>query len=261
LLGKRLWSAAILIPIVVLMSYLGGYPLWIFVLAAGIMASCEYIKLLKTHALQPILGFTLLLVVLFILNSPPFNINLVEWGIPLITLISLAAEIHHQNREGSLPSWALAVAGGIYIGFPLSTVMKLRAFDQGLYWILLVFAGTWICDTAAYFVGSRWGKHRFYPAISPKKTLEGAIGGITFGSAVVILYAMFVLHLSWWWAVILAIALVLGATFGDLAESVIKRQMHVKDSSNLIPGHGGMLDRIDSLLYVFPLIYLIASAI
>jgi len=261
LLGKRLLSAAVLIPIVVVAVYLGGYPLWAFILVAAILAGYEYVILVTNHKLNPSWLFTLSIIVLFILSSPPLELDLVGWGIPLITLIALAFEIRNKNREGSLYSWALAIAGGIYIGFPLSTVMKLRALDQGIYWILMTLAGTWICDSAAYFVGSYWGKHKFFPAISPKKSWEGVWAGIIVGSVVIIPFAILVLQLTWWWATIVALVIVLGATFGDLAESVIKRQMNVKDSGNLIPGHGGMLDRIDSLLYVFPLVFLVVNLI
>jgi len=257
LLSKRLISAAILIPIVIFFGYLGGYPLWVLVLAVGGLAGREYIKLLRAHNLSPSWLITLVIIVLYILMGPPVNLNLLMWGVPFVTLLALAVEVFHHNREGSLASWALAVAGGTYIGFPLSTVTMLRAANRGIYWLLLALLGTWICDTAAYFVGSRWGKHRFFPAISPRKSLEGAWAGIIAGSAVTIPYAMLVLHLPWWWALIAAFVLVLGATFGDLAESVIKRQVNVKDSGNLIPGHGGILDRIDSLLFVFPLVYLV----
>ncbi|MCE5258877.1 MAG: phosphatidate cytidylyltransferase [Chloroflexi bacterium] len=261
MLGKRLLSAVVLIPIVVAAVYLGGYPLWVFGLVVGFLAGYEYVKLLTNHKLNPSWLFTLSIIILFVLDSPPLELHMVSWGMPLITLAALAAEINHHNREGSLYSWALAIAGGIYIGFPIGTILKLRMFDQGLYWILIALAGTWICDSAAYFVGSRWGKRRFFPAISPKKTWEGAWAGIIVGSMSIIPFAILVLKLAWWWAAIAALVIVVASTFGDLAESVIKRQMNVKDSSNLIPGHGGVLDRIDSLLYVMPLVYLIASLV
>ncbi|MHB9034776.1 MAG: phosphatidate cytidylyltransferase, partial [Anaerolineae bacterium] len=254
-------SAAILIPIVLVFIYLGGYYLWIFVFFAALLAGYEYVKLARIQVQHTSWIVTLALISLFVLDSPPLNLNVVNWGVPLVTLAALAYEVGHHNRPGSLYSWALAVAGGIYIGFPVSTVTKLRAVDQGLLWILMVLLGTWICDTAAYLVGSHWGKHRFFPAISPKKSTEGAWAGIIVGIIAVIPWAILVLHLAWYWALAAAILIVIGATFGDLAESVIKRQLSVKDSGSLIPGHGGVLDRIDSLLYVFPLVFLVASIV
>jgi phosphatidate cytidylyltransferase len=104
-------------------------------------------------------------------------------------------------------------------------------------------------------VGRTIGRHRFFPRISPKKTWEGAVGGLVFGVAAVVGLSYWLLAVGPAWGVALGLLLVLGATFGDLSESVLKRQVGVKDSGQLIPGHGGMLDRVDSLLFVVPLVY------
>ncbi|MHB1356652.1 MAG: phosphatidate cytidylyltransferase, partial [Anaerolineae bacterium] len=240
---------------------IGGYPLWALVLLAAFLAGYEYVLLARRNALWPSFIFCFLLIALLVCDGQFPQWNLGSWGVPFVTLIALATEIRKNNAPGSLSSWALTIAGGIYIGYPIGTILRLRAMDQGLVWLILVLLGTWICDTGAYFVGVRWGKHKFFPMISPKKTWEGALGGLVAGMLAVIPFAMIVLHLSWWWSLIISVLIVLGATFGDLAESVIKRQLGAKDSSNLIPGHGGMLDRIDSLLFVFPLVYYAACLI
>ena len=125
----------------------------------------------------------------------------------------------------------------------------------------LALLGTWITDTGAYFVGRTMGRHPFFPKISPKKTLEGAIGGWVAGVVTVMLLGAGWLDLSPPHGFALGTLLALGATFGDLAESVLKRQVDVKDSGNLIPGHGGMLDRIDSLLFVMPIVYYFTVAL
>jgi phosphatidate cytidylyltransferase len=259
MLGKRLLSAAVMIPVVAVFVYLGGYPLWILVLLAGLLAGYEYIMLARRNALWPSFVFIFLLITLLVCDGQFPQCNLAGWGIPIIAIVALAAEIRKSNAPGSLFSWALTIAGGIYIGYPFGTILRLRTIDLGLYWMALAFIGTWICDTGAYFVGMRWGKHKFFPSISPKKTMEGALGGLFAGMLVVIPFAMIILHLTWWAAMILSLLVVFGATFGDLAESVIKRQFGAKDSSNLIPGHGGMLDRVDSLIFVFPLVYYFAK--
>ena len=108
-------------------------------------------------------------------------------------------------------------------------------------------------------MGKAYGKRPFFPRISPKKTWEGAIAGLVTGVITVVLLGHFMLGLSIGWGVLLGVLLVLAATFGDLAESVIKRQVGVKDSGALIPGHGGVLDRVDSLLFVVPLVYYFAT--
>lgn len=258
MLGKRVASAAVLIPILAVFVYLGGFALWALALAAALLAGYEYCRLVKQPALASPYIVTWLLVTLFLLDSPPISLGLIAWGLPLITLVALALEIGAGNAPGAISRWALAVAGGIYIGYPIGSLLHLRTIDQGLWWLAMAFLGTWICDSAAYFVGVRWGKTRFFPLISPKKSWEGAWAGAAAGLAFVIPFAILVLQIAWWWAVLAGVLLVLGATFGDLAESVIKRQAGVKDSGNIIPGHGGMLDRIDSLLFVLPLMYVLS---
>jgi phosphatidate cytidylyltransferase len=260
-LGKRLLSAAVLIPIVAVFVILGGYPLWGLVLLAALLAGYEYVMLARRNVLRPSFVFSFFLIILLVCDGQFPKLGLAGWGIPLITILALTSEIWKNNSPGSLYSWALVIAGGLYIGYPMGTMLRLRAMDQGLYWLVLALLGTWICDTGAYFVGVNWGKHRFFPMISPKKSWEGALGGLVAGMLAIITFAMVVLHLSWWWSLIISLMVVFGATFGDLAESVIKRQLGAKDSSNLIPGHGGMLDRVDSLLFVFPLVYYTASLI
>lgn len=261
MLGKRLLSAAVLIPVVAVFVIIGGYPLWGLVLLAALLAGYEYVMLARRNALWPSYVFSFLLIALLVCDGQFPQLNMDSWGVPLIAIVALAAEIRMDNAPGSLFSWALTIAGGVYIGYPMGTILRLRAMDQGLFWLALVLLGTWICDTGAYFVGVHWGKHRFFPTISPKKSWEGALGGLAAGMLAVIPFAIIVLHLSWWWALIISLLVVLAATFGDLAESLIKRQLGAKDSSNLIPGHGGMLDRVDSLLFVFPLVYYAASLI
>jgi phosphatidate cytidylyltransferase len=133
----------------------------------------------------------------------------------------------------------------------------LRALPQGIYWIGLAFLTTWLCDSAAYFVGNWKGKHPFFERISPRKTREGAIAGLVTGTitgALVGLLLRIPVHVG----VPLGLVISLAATFGDLAESLIKRQVGVKDSSDLIPGHGGALDRIDSLMFAVVIVYYFA---
>jgi phosphatidate cytidylyltransferase len=163
--------------------------------------------------------------------------------------------VFRKNAPGSLSNWAFTIAGAVYIGFSSSHFVRLRLVGQGMSWVALALLSTWICDSGAYFVGCAVGKHKFFPKISPKKTWEGAIAGLFSGVIATVLLGYLLLDLGIGWGIILGMLLVLGATFGDLAESVIKRQVGVKDASELIPGHGGMLDRVDSLLFVVPLVF------
>lgn len=260
MLAQRVISAAIIIPIIFVAVYYGDIVLFVLVAAAALVAGYEYIRILRHQGLRPSYVYGLLLIAVLVADAQWPARGLLAVGLALIPLMALANEVFHGNAPGSLNNWALAVAGGIYVGFSLSHCIRLRALDKGMYWLGVAFLGTWICDTAAYFVGRAWGKHRFYPQISPKKTLEGAIAGLVVGIVGVMLLSKLLVGLGFGWGAILGLALVLGATYGDLAESVIKRQVGVKDSSQLIPGHGGMLDRADSLMFVFPIVYYLTLA-
>ena len=121
-------------------------------------------------------------------------------------------------------------------------------------WAGSAFVVTWSCDTMAYFIGRALGKHLWWPRISPKKTWEGLAGGTSGALVAGLVCGVWLLALPWWQGLLLGALVAVAAPFGDLAESLFKRLAHVKDSSQLIPGHGGALDRVDSLLFVFPVV-------
>jgi phosphatidate cytidylyltransferase len=134
------------------------------------------------------------------------------------------------------------------VGLLFSQFVALRNLPGGLGWTLLVLFPTWICDSFAYLFGRVWGKHPFFEWISPKKTWEGAVAGWIGGTGTALVIGH-MLGLSVPLALALGVAISVAATFGDLVESMIKRQVGVKDSGSLLPGHGGILDRMDSLLF------------
>lgn len=254
LLLQRVLSAIILVPIVLVATYQGN--MWLFALTtcAALIAGYEYFHMLRQGGYRSVTIPGLIAILLIMLDTQWPEIKLGEGGITLFCLIALAIQISQGNRPGSLADWAVSVTGAVYIGWSAHHFITLRALDNGLWWVLLVFAITWSCDSAAYFVGRAWGKHPFFAKISPHKTTEGALAGLIAGP-IVALIAGLLTPLPWPHATILGLIGAIGCITGDLAESVVKRQLHVKDTSNLIPGHGGMLDRIDSLLYNIVLVY------
>jgi phosphatidate cytidylyltransferase len=166
--------------------------------------------------------------------------------------------------RGPLPEAPLRVAflvtGIFYCGLLISTLSGLRPMKDGLGWIVLALAVTWANDTGAYAAGRTFGKHKLYPAVSPGKTWEGLVGG-TLGSVGAAFAVKALLLPSLSPLAVLAVALpcsVLGP-IGDLSESMLKRAYQVKDSGKIIPGHGGLLDRVDALLFNLPYVWLYAS--
>jgi len=151
--------------------------------------------------------------------------------------------------------WAVVMAGGVYVGALLAPAINLRALPDGLMWVTVILAGTWACDTAAFLTGRQFGRHRLAPTVSPSKSVEGTIAGVIAAAAVAAIAIPFVGQ-PWLRMIGLGIVVGLAAVCGDLAESLLKRYLGVKDSGMFMPGHGGMLDRIDSLLFTGFLGYL-----
>jgi phosphatidate cytidylyltransferase len=165
------------------------------------------------------------------------------------------------RREG-LGRWAMGLAGAVYVGLPFNYYLELYEGARrapGLLWLLLILVTVVVSDAAALLVGMRLGRHRFFPAISPKKTVEGALAGLACSVPVMVLGGTFLLALPPAHAAVLGLLIGITAQVGDLVESQMKRLARVKDSSHLIPGHGGVLDRVDSSLFPPIIVFLYAS--
>ncbi len=255
MLIKRILSALVLIPLVGLLVYLGGWPFSIAIAVVGLLAGHEYMAMLRRFGLHPCIPLALLYLLATIADGQWPELGILRLATWLAVAGLLSEQVFRRNRPSSLASWATAFAGAAYIGLGLSYFIRLRSLDQGLAWVALALLGTWISDSGAYFVGVARGKRLLAPEISPNKSWEGVWGGLATGVLSVWAMGGVLLDLPHWQGVVLGLVLVAAATLGDLAESVIKRQVGVKDSGSLIPGHGGMLDRVDSLLFVVPAIY------
>ncbi len=188
----------------------------------------------------------------------------------LLYLLYVVCRSTFLPHEAMLPSLGNSLIGQIYIAVPLALAIRLTLEPtssssmtqfNGLL-LLAIFIFIWVNDTGAYLVGSRWGKRRLAPSISPKKTVEGSIGGLILVllSAVILRLLLFT-DLSWLHILLTSAVVAIFGTIGDLFESSLKRRAGVKDSGKLIPGHGGILDRIDSFLLAVPAVYLLLAVL
>ncbi len=176
----------------------------------------------------------------------------------LVMILAAVEYVHIVQQEPSSPRNNF-IFGVLYLGIPLVAALWLRAYEDGHLWYLLLLASNWTTDSAAYFSGRFWGKTLFAPKISPKKTWEGVVGGVIGGFLVPVLLAE-VLDMKIGLAVIsLALFVPVATVLGDLLESKLKRRFHVKDSGHILPGHGGILDRIDGTLLALPVAALMVA--
>lgn len=187
----------------------------------------------------------------------PFQFCLLVF--PLLVVILLAEVLH--KKDGALQNSVITMGGFIYVAVPFS-LLNFIVFpgfpenNQFYPWILVgIFLIIWVYDSMAYVGGARFGKHKMCEKISPNKSWEGVVSGAVFAIIMGILNAVIFQSLSITGWIVSAVIVVVFGTFGDLFESKIKRELNVKDSGNILPGHGGLLDRLDSLLFVVPVVY------
>ncbi len=261
---RRIGSAAVLLAIVLGVLIVASTPSWqwTFYLLAGITLA---VALVEFRRLGQHLGYVppwwlLAPLALGWLYRSLFPGWFEGAWLALAIVGGLAAFIALRDWRASLLRWALAVGGALYLGYLMSFYVALYFLHRpdpnhlGFGWLVFVWGAVWIGDTAAYLAGTRWGRHRFFPAISPKKSVEGAAAGFVAAVAVFTLFSP-LLDLPWWHGLILGALIGIFAQAGDLVESQMKRAAQLKDMSMIIPGHGGILDRIDSLLLVAPVVY------
>lgn len=262
-LTMRIIVALFGIPLIIILCIVGKVPFLIFALVIGVVSFFEFHKMLSRRKFIPNVLISSASVIAVILNSYLAFIDFYTLALIVVSVL-LLAELS-RNRESAIANVGTSLIGIFYIGLFSSSLVKLRDFysdsfflyDQGGYLIVSIFASIWICDSAAYFVGSAIGKHKILPRISPHKSWEGAIAGLIFSIAAMIATKNLIADfLSMQDAVVIGIITGTIGQAGDFVESMLKRDANVKDSSSLIPGHGGIFDRFDSLLFTAPAVYL-----
>ncbi len=254
----RIVVGLLALPIILVPIWLGGIWCLILLLLVASVGGMEMFALLEKGGYRP--SRWLGLIWLLALVATGWQPGL-PWAVPLITAGSfffLAYALFIPEKP--LHTWLATSGAAIYLGVTLGQALALRQLPDGLWWLLFGVLVTWMNDTAAYFAGVTVGRHPLWPRISPKKTWEGTVAG-WLGSALfaILLVAIFPLSIPWYYAAGIGTLSGIFALIGDLSISMLKRQIGVKDTSHLIPGHGGVLDRLDSILFVLPLIYQIVS--
>ncbi len=266
-LALRIASAIVLFPLAVWVTWLGGLPFAALAGAAAAVAAGELIAMFGALGVAEIFG-------ILVAAATPVAAQLVDgpqlwpaWGSAALAgavVVLLSAFLFRRQPVETIPPRIATVSfSWLYIGLLLSTLVGLRRVDaHGASWVVLAFVVTWANDTFAYFAGRAFGRHRMLERISPKKTWEGFAGGAV-GSIAGALVTRWLLPgldlLSVPAAVLLGAGGAVLGPLGDFCESLVKRAAGVKDSGKLIPGHGGILDRIDALLFVAPWVYVWAA--
>jgi phosphatidate cytidylyltransferase len=247
-LRTRTISAVVLIPLVLGAIYIGGDLFLALVALVLGLASFEFVRLMERGDYRPALLFTwgFVVVGLLVARDPTG-----AWLRPAVAGLlggALIWQLFQSQRPAPTADWALTVVGGLYVGWMGGHLVALREVPDGIQWLLLPLVITWSADTGAYFIGSIWGRRKLAPRLSPGKTWEGTAGGwltgIVAGGLLAGLLGLGIVH-----GLALGGLIGVASPLGDLGISMIKRQVGAKDSGHLIPGHGGMLDRIDSILF------------
>ena len=258
MLAKRVLVAVVLLPIGIFAIVYGGAVFAGLVVVILGLAAWEYVNLFRAGGLQPAGVILILGTIAFALGRALDGFESAPWLVSLAILVVMAYHLvaFERGSEQSGTDFGITLGGIFYLGWIGAYLISLRDLPDGMWWVLLVLPAVWLADSGAYFIGKGIGKHHITPRLSPKKTWEGYLGGILVGTLGTALLAYGLAFLAGPESVLTPLrgallGFILSALtiLGDLGESMFKRQVGIKDSSNLIPGHGGVFDRIDSWLW------------
>ncbi len=278
---QRILAGAVGIPAAIFLMWMGGWYFSIAIIVITTLALREFYTLASNKDASPnvALGLSwsiLIQVFLAMATQTPGRAGFVWMGLATLTFIGGIVAVYGtelwRNREHALLNTALTIAGVAYVTLSLSMLMVLHntnwpgvegSFgDGGASLVLTIFVSIWACDSAAYFGGTWFGRHKLFPRVSPKKSWEGAAAGLIGAVAAFVGLGLYLMpSFDPVQAVALGIIVGVFGQIGDLAESLLKRDAAIKDSSGVIPGHGGVLDRFDSMLFAAPLILIYLSLV
>jgi phosphatidate cytidylyltransferase len=257
MLRQRVLVTLVLLPIGLVFIFLGGYPFLAFITLVLGLAAWEYAKLFKSGGFEPAGLLVVLGTVAITLGRGMDGFASADWLVGSCVLISMLFHMiaYERGRNQAGTDFAITLSGILYVGWLGAYLISLRNLPYGEWWFMTAMPSIWAADSGAFFIGRQFGRRKLSPRLSPKKTWEGYLAGIVTGVLIGALFAYF-------WSLrvpdsgitpirgaILGLVMSVFTTLGDLGESMIKRQVGVKDSSNLLPGHGGAFDRIDSWIW------------
>lgn len=262
-MGTRILTAVIGLPIIVGLILLGNPILQLTILGISLIGVFEFYRAIEdTHKPMKYIGYSATIIYFLCLDLVQNYFSIFLSLLILATLLTMV--LYYPKYE--IVDVALTIIGVLYIPVLFGFIVLIRKTQYGDFWIWLIFLSSWGSDTFAYFTGRALGKHKLAPILSPKKTIEGSIGGMIGAGVLGFIYTIIYTHYRYnileGYIVLVVIAVVVAALisqFGDLAASAIKRKYNKKDFGNLLPGHGGILDRFDSILFVAPMIYIAAQ--
>jgi phosphatidate cytidylyltransferase len=260
MLKHRVITAGVGVPIIILTIWFGDPWFSLLMAAAALAGTYEFYHMANFDRREPLIYFGLLWTLALVLSPHYRNPDVLPIVITAAMLVSLIWLLLRPSREKAFRDWAWTIVGALYVGWMLSYWLNLRGLADGRNWVYLAMFTTFANDTSAFFIGRARGKHKLAPTISAAKTWEGAIGGLISAMVAAFVIAV-VLNLispftfKYWQIILLGFLVSLFAQLGDLVESLLKRNMGVKESGNLLPGHGGILDRFDSLIFVGAVVY------
>lgn len=280
-LTLRLMTASVIIPLVIALVWVGGFPFLVGVIAICLLGIREFYTLIEEKGAHPLVNYGLVAGGVLPIVAYVGTQDLLTLVMTGFLLTSMVVQLSRARVSEAMTSISGTFFGVFYIGWLLSYAILLRDFhrtaslrwgisgsaffpeDGGRFFLLFAIAAIAACDSGAYFAGRAWGRQKLAPKISPGKTIEGAVGGtLAGGVAGVLMKAIFTLFwpelsdgLGWSWAFIFGILIAVAGIVGDLVESLLKRDAKSKDTGTLLPGMGGVLDRIDSCLLGIPIMY------
>jgi phosphatidate cytidylyltransferase len=252
---KKILVGSLLVPPILFLIIIGPPAvLSLMVLVATFFGLCEFYALALPNAqrIERLMGVGLGLILSLLIIRGDFK-AILPFFVLLLILLSLLFLVISQNLPSTISRMGILLFGILYVGFLFPHVSLIRNMTEGRVWVLLLIVTVWAGDIFAFLSGSLFGKHKLYPKISPNKTYEGLGGAIVGSILVALVYKIFFIpRMGVGLCILVAIGLTILGQLGDFTESMLKRSAQVKDSGSLIPGHGGMLDRMDSFLFSAP---------